>query len=299
MLLWLKATRPQFFTVIIFPIALGTVIAWHQQGVFLPGYFFLALIAGVFCHAGINVLNDYFDHLNQADEFNTEPLTPFAGGSRMIQNKLLSPAQTRRLGLGLLLATVAIGLYLAWSRGWGVLAIGLAGVLSGYFYSAPPLALNSRGWGELLVGLNFGVLAVLGAYYVQVQHLQWMPLAASLPLAFLVAAILYINEFPDRESDQQAGKNTLVVRLGALRARTLFLALVSLSFISIAASVVAGILPLPALIALLALPLGVKATLVLYAAPDYKHSLIPGIQSTILLHSGVSVLLIAAFAARG
>ncbi len=88
--LFQKATRPQFFTIIILPILLGTAIANRLQGVFLPLYFGLSLVAGIFTHAGINVINDYFDHLNKADDLNKTPLTPFAGGSRMIQKGILS-----------------------------------------------------------------------------------------------------------------------------------------------------------------------------------------------------------------
>jgi len=82
---WIKATRPQFFTVIILPILLGTAIGNHLHGVFLPLYFALSLLAGILTHAAINVLNDYFDHLNKTDDLNHTLLTPFAGGSRMIQ----------------------------------------------------------------------------------------------------------------------------------------------------------------------------------------------------------------------
>jgi 1,4-dihydroxy-2-naphthoate octaprenyltransferase len=292
---WLKATRPQFFTVIVLPIGLGTAMAWSHHGIFLAQYFILALCAGILAHAGVNVLNDYFDHLNQADEYNTEPLTPFAGGSRMIQHRLLSPRETFYYGLLLLAGMIAIGLFLVWTRGVPLLYIGLAGALSGVFYSSPPLAFHSRGLGELLVGLNFGVLAVLGAYYVQTQAFDGAVLAASLPLAFLVTAILYINEFPDYDSDRRAGKRTLVVRLGRDKARAFFLLLVVASFLSLLLGVGFALLPLSALLALLALPLAYRAVHVLYAAHDRKHALIPGIQSTIMLHTATSVLLIAAF----
>lgn len=297
LLLGLTATRPQFFSVIVLPIVLGTAIAWREQGIFLPGWFALALLGGVLAHAGANVLNDYFDHLNHADTLNTAPLTPFAGGSRLIQNHLLTPQATARYGLSLLLAAGLIGLYLSWARGLPLLFIGLAGGLSAYFYSAPPLALHSRGGGEALVGLNFGVLAVLGAYYAQAQHFNGGALAASMPLALLVTAILYINEFPDYASDRQAGKRTLVVRLDRETARRLFLILILSSFVVLPPAIALGLLPWPTAWALLSLPWGVLAVQALYRAGDDTRALLPAIKYTIVLHSVFSICLIFGFIA--
>jgi 1,4-dihydroxy-2-naphthoate polyprenyltransferase len=292
---WLMATRPQFFTVIILPISLGTAIAWHLHHVFFPLYFSLSLLAGIFTHAGINVLNDYFDHLNGADDLNHTPLTPFAGGSRFIQNGILTAQETYRLGLFLLFLAVTLGLILVWVRGLTLLWIGLIGVFSGYFYSAPPLSLNSRGWGELLVGLNFGILAVLGAYFVQTQTLSLTPLIASLPLAGLVAAILYLNEFPDYVADKQADKKTLVVRLGPSTARLLYITLLAWSFLCILLGILFHYLPVLSLASLFTVPLGILAIQTLSANYDQPLALIPAIKNTILLHTSVSLVLILAF----
>ena len=292
---WFIATRPQFFTVIILPILLGTAVAWHFENVFFPLYFGLSLIAGVFLHASINLLNDYFDYLNKSDEFNTAPLSPFAGGSRMIQKGIFSHTTIHHYGLFLLLIAISIGLFLVWARGLPLLWIGLIGVLSGYLYSAPPFFLQSRGLGELLVGLNFGVLAVLGAYYVQTQHISLIAVIAALPLTFLVAAIVYINEFPDYHPDKLAGKNTLIVRLGQKRARPIYALLIVLSFFAIALGVVFESLPIYSLVALLTLPLGYLAIKTLYACYNKKTALIPAIKNTIMLHTLVSILVILTF----
>ncbi len=292
--IWIKATRPQFFTIIILPILLGTAIANHLQGVFLPFYFCAALVAGLFTHAGINVINDYFDHLNKADDLNKTPLTPFAGGSRMIQKGILSAKETYHYGLLLLSIAVSIGLFLVWARGLPLLWIGLIGVLSGYFYSAPPFSFHSRGMGEMLVGLNFGVLAVLGAYYVQTQTLNLTTIIAALPLTGLVIAILYLNGFPDFVTDKQAGKNTLVVRLG--KRVPIYILLILFSFIAIIMGVIYHYLPLLSLFSLFTLPLGFKAIKTLYAHYEEEPTkLIPAIKSTIMIHTLVSVFLILGF----
>src|SRR3990170_4153434 len=183
------ATRPQFFTAIILPVGLGAAVAWYETGIFFLGYFFLSLIAAVFYHAGINVLNDYFDYLNGTDNINQTGLSPFTGGSRMIQNKIMTPGETYILGALFLITGSIIGLYLAYERGIFLLLIGTMGLFSGYYYTAPPLFFAGRGLGELLVGLNFGVLSVAGSYYVQAQSISFTAIFASLPLLFLIAAI--------------------------------------------------------------------------------------------------------------
>lgn len=292
-LIWLQATRPQFFTVMLFPILLGTSLAWHAHHQFLPIYFGLSLLAGLLSHAGINVLNDYFD--KAADHLNTTPLTPFAGGSRMIQQGILTAQETYQYGLILLLMAVILGLWLVWMRGWPLLWIGMLGLFSGYFYSAPPLSLNNRGLGEILVGLNFGVLTTLGAYYVQTQTLSIQVVIAALPITFLVTAILYLNEFPDYLADQQAGKQTWVVRLGRPAARHLYTVLITASFLSIMGGVITHQLPPLALAGLSAVPIGWLANQKLASYYDQPFALLPAIKSTILLHTLISLILIWVF----
>jgi 1,4-dihydroxy-2-naphthoate octaprenyltransferase len=293
MLIWLRATRPQFFSVIILPILLGTVVAWHDKQLFSLNYLLWSLLAGITCAAAANVLNDYFDHLNQTDDFNHDPLTPYAGGSRMIQNGTLSPRQTLYYGLILLLITMTVGLYLVWARGLNLLWLGLIGILSVYFYSAPP-SLHRIGLGEVTIGLNYGMLAVAGAYFVQTQSYSLTAFWASLPLTGLATAILYINQFPDFEADRAAGKCNWVVRLGWMRAKIYFNYLILLGFIAILVGIMLKILPMLTGITLVTLPLGLTAIKILQHATE-KHALIPAIKSTIALHISLSLLLIIAF----
>lgn len=292
---WVLATRPQFFTVTILPIILGTSIAWYHEHHINLAYFLLALLAGILLHASINVLNDYFDHLNQTDEVNTTPLTPFAGGSRMIQQALLSPQQTYFYGIILLIVAIVIGCYLIIETDFTLFWIGLVGVLSGYFYSAPPLFLNSKRLGEILVGLNFGILMVLGAYYLQTQQINMIVFCISLPISLLVTAILYINEFPDYLADKQVGKNTLVVRLGRKRACSVYNSLIIINFIMIGIGVLCQYIPWFAVSSFILLPVGLTAISTLrqhYAEPI---ALLPAIKKTILLHTLISLILIISF----
>lgn len=207
------ATRPAFLTVTLVGCLIGLATA-HADGVALqPLTAVVTILAALLAHAGGNVINDYHDALNGADAANTGRIFPFTGGSRFIQNGVMTTAQMARFGYGLLALVIPAGLYLAFASGVGLVFIGLAGLLLGWAYSAPPLHLVARGLGEIVVAACW-LLVVVGADYVQRGGFSWIPVAAGLSFALLVANLLYINQFPDHDSDAAAGKRTLVVRLG-------------------------------------------------------------------------------------
>jgi hypothetical protein len=160
------------------------------------------------------------------------------------------------------------GLWLTLGSGPGLLAIGLAGLLVAWAYSAPPFKLMSRGMGELAITAGW-LLVVLGTDYVQRGELAALPLVAGLPFALLVAAILYINQFPDRRADEAAGKRTVVVRLGARTASRGYVALVAFAYLWLAGALAAGAVPAGAAIALLPLVFSVRAARALLA--DAEH----------------------------
>jgi len=201
---YLAATRPAFLSVTLVACLIGLASA-HADGVTLNTT--LAIVTVLFAlvaHAGGNVINDYHDAVSGADDANTERLFPFTGGSRFIQNGVLSPRDTARFGYGLMALVVPAGVWLTVSAGPALLLIGVAGLLLGWAYSAPPLKLVSRGWGEAVVAACW-LLVVVGADYVQRGDLAWTPFAAGLSFALLVANLLYINQFPDHAGDAAAG----------------------------------------------------------------------------------------------
>lgn len=284
------ATRPQFLPAIAVPVGLGAAIAWHTSGVFSPTFFAVSLFAALCYHAGMNVLNDYYDFKNGADGLNKSPLTPFAGGSRFIQNGLLTPRQTFLLGAGCVAAGTVAGLYLAWAATPLILAVGFLGFLSGYFYSAPPLFLAGRGLGEATVAVSFGLLTVVGSCVVQTKELSVEAAFASMPLSFLIAALLMVNEFPDFESDRLAGKRNLVVRLGKKKGAYTLLAIVFFAFASVIAGVLTGIMPELSLIALLPAGSAFYGAFSIIKNPDGGASMVPAIKSIILAHLSTGVL---------
>lgn len=295
----IAATRPQFFPAILTPITLGTAIAWCEgKGINIP-YYLLSLLAGVACHGGMNLINDYFDHRRGTDDINLQPLTPYAGGSRVIQRGLMSPEEVYRTGKGLIFIACLIGLYLASNNRLWLIPVGLFGLLTGFFYSAPPLFLSGRGLGEVVVALNFGTLSVVGAYYIQSGNLGSEAVIPSIPISLLVAAILFINEFPDYWADRRTGKATLVVGLGRRRARIGLYLLISLTILSILFSVIMGSMPPLALLTVLPALYGFRAARGLWRHFEDEKGLLPYIRVTIHTYTATGVSFILLYIVTG
>lgn len=280
--IYFLSVRPQFLPAIIIPVLIGTAAASKTS--FAPGVLLLTLIAALSYHAGMNVLNDHFDYLGGTDNVNTNALTPFTGGSRFIQNGLVSPRETLTLGICLIALGSAAGIWLALTASPWLFLIGGVGLLTGFFYSAPPLSLAGRGLGEITVGLDFGILAVAGAYIAQTGHLDLTPLIAALPVACLISTLLFINEFPDHEADKATGKRTLVVRLGPEKARYYVAAIAAATYLSIISGVWAGWLPLISLTAVFPAIFIIKGINSLFINYNGGPGLIPAIKSVILAH---------------
>ena len=247
---WLVALRPVSFTASVIPVLVGTAIA--AQDVFRPVLFVLALLGSMAIHAGTNLVNDYFDHVKGTD--NEESL----GQSGVIQRGMLSPRAVLIGGLIAFALGAAIGLAIAAMTGWPVLALGLASVAAGYFYTASPFSLAYRGLGEVVVFIFMGPVIVIGAYFVQTESWAWEPLVASLPIGLLVAAILHANNVRDLENDRRNGKWTLAALAGRPIADYEYIALMLGGYAVVVAMTIAGSAPWPILVTLVTLPLALR-----------------------------------------
>jgi 1,4-dihydroxy-2-naphthoate octaprenyltransferase len=226
------------------------------------------------------VLNDFYDALNGTDDANTERLFPFTGGSRFIQNGILTRSETARFGYALLVAAMAGGLWLVTKVGTGLLLIGAAGVFIGWAYSASPLKLNSRGLGELCVLAGFlGI--VVGADFVQRGSFDMAPLLIGLPYALLVTNLLYINQFPDRKADAATGKRHWVVRLPLPFAARVYPLLSGLALGIMLMLQQRGIIPSVALLSALPVLLSFRAAAILRRHAGEPAALLPAIRFTI------------------
>jgi 1,4-dihydroxy-2-naphthoate octaprenyltransferase len=208
------ATRPKFFPASVLPVVAGTAWGAVQAGGIDIVVAVLALVATMLVHGAGNVLNDVGDETGGSDRRNIARIYPYTGGSRFIQNRIMSTAEMARWGIQLLAVAAVIGLVLVWLRGIGVLAFGLAGIALGIVYSLGPVRLSSLGLGELAIGIAFGVLPVTGAAWLQTGVLDLPVIVFALPVSAWVAAIVLVNEVPDLEADAAVGKATLPVRFG-------------------------------------------------------------------------------------
>jgi 1,4-dihydroxy-2-naphthoate octaprenyltransferase len=310
--LWFRALRAPFLVASVIPVILGGVLAWAYGSGSLtwgplpvfpqPGYFFrvdlflLTLVGAVFVHLATNMLNDNFDYRSGNDLAVTHQ-NPFAGGGRVLTTGRLSVNAHLGVAIAFLGTGSLIGLYLVTQTNLTLLWIGLVGVFAAFFYVAPPIRLANRGVGELFVGLSLGPLVVMGTYFVQTMRLDWGPLFLSVAFGSLVAAILWINEFPDVEADVSVGKRTLMSRLGAERSTYVFLELVATAYAFVLLAVITGTAPWTVVLTFLSLPLARKAYVGLRANYRDPMALIPANAGTIMLTMVFGILAVIGVAA--
>lgn len=280
------AMRPAFLTASIMPVLVGT--AWGQAvgGRLDLAAALLALWATALVHAGANVLNDVGDELGGTDRINTERIYPYTGGSRLIQNGVMSLAQMRRFGLGLIAMAMLLGALLAGLKGPIVLGLGLIGIVLAVAYSLPPLRLASRGLGEPTIAVGFGLLPAMGAAWLQTGRFDSMALLVAVPTAMWVTAILLINEVPDLRADALAGKRTWPVRFGIGGTRAIYLVLHAVAFVATLWLVLRG--PLHWGVLLLSVPLCVLGIVaargIVAAAGAGREALRGSIEKTLGIH---------------
>lgn len=277
---YVAATRPAFLLAAVMPCFIGfSTAALDGLPVHLPTAL-LTVIGAALVAAGANVLNDYYDALNGTDAQNIDRLYPFSGGSRFIQNGVLTERQTAIYGAVLLSAAMLIGVILLPYAGEALLVVGLAGLLISWGYSAPPLALNHRGLGELCIAVSYGSLITVGSDMVQRGEASALPLIASTSYGLLVACLLYVNEFPDMKADASVGKHHWVVRLGVRRARWVYLAMVCMAYSALPLFVLTDRLPASSLLGLLTLPLSLRAATILLRHGETPARILPAIKLT-------------------
>jgi 1,4-dihydroxy-2-naphthoate octaprenyltransferase len=292
---YFAATRPAFLSVTLAGVLIGLGAASAGGLAIDLTKAVLTVLFALMAHAGANVVNDYYDALSGTDAANQERLFPFTGGSRFIQNGVLSLQATRLFGYTLLAAVIPAGLWLTAHSASGLLLIGLAGLLIAWAYSAPPLQLMARGVGELAI-VGGWLLVVLGTDFVQRGAFAALPLVAGLPFALLVGAILYLNQFPDRLADAAAGKRTLIVRLGTQTARWGYPLLTGAAYLWLALALVAGALPALCALGLLPAALSFIACRRLLRHADQPARLTPAIQATIAAANANGLLMALALA---
>ncbi len=247
-------------------------------------------------NAGTNLANDYFDYKSGCDSINTDFSSPFSGGSGLLPKGVLNPREVYIASLVSFIFAGLIGVFLAVTRGWVIVVLGLTGVFSGYFYTTQ---LATRGVGEFIVGLNCGPLAVIGSYYVQTQTIALEPIIASIPLGMLILEVLWINEIPDYYADAKAGKRTLVTRIGRKRAADIYGILMFSTYAVIMLGVSLSLMPVVTLLSFLTAPMAIRAVFVARRNYEDPSKLIPANAATVLIHLLTGLLLCTAYVITG
>jgi 1,4-dihydroxy-2-naphthoate octaprenyltransferase len=225
--IWAMAARPRTLPAAIAPVLVGTAAAYWVAEDFAVGAFVAALIGSVFIQVGTNLANDYSDARRGADTVDR------LGPVRVTSSGLVAPRRVLvATWVAFGVATLA-GIYLATEVGPEILAVGVVSILAGVLYTGGPKPYGYAGLGELFVFLFFGLVAVNGSYYVQLEELDWVPLLLSVPVGLLATAILVVNNLRDIDTDHRAGKTTLAVRLGRKRTRLLYAYLLAVAFATV------------------------------------------------------------------
>jgi len=249
--IWWMAIRPKTLPAAASGVLMGSALAW-RDGSFqlLPAL--AALGVALLLQIGSNVANDVYDFERGADTSERQ------GPLRVTQAGLLTPAQVKR-GMWIIFALAAgLGLYLAFVRGWVVIAIGLAAILSAIAYTGGPFPLGYYGLGDLFVFIFFGVAAVAGTYFVQVGSVSAAAWWMSVPVGLIITAILVVNNLRDIENDRKGNKLTLAVRFGVRGTRAEYLLCIVGAYFIVPIAAALGLIPWMGLLAWLSLPLAVK-----------------------------------------
>ena len=208
---WLAGTRPRTLPAAVVPVLIGSGVALGYSR-FSWWRALLALVVALALQVGVNFANDYSDGIRGSDERRVGPVRLVAAG-------LAPPRQVLAAALGCFVLAGVAGLALAAVTSWWLLAVGAACIAAAWFYTGGPKPYGYSGLGEVFVFLCFGVVAVAGTAYVQMNALSWLGLAASVPAGLLACALLMVNNLRDIGTDTVAGKRTLAVMLGDARSR--------------------------------------------------------------------------------
>ncbi|MDX9703472.1 MAG: 1,4-dihydroxy-2-naphthoate octaprenyltransferase [Candidatus Auribacterota bacterium] len=285
--------RTPFLVASWIPVGIGIGLVHHQNKHVNLFYAVLTFISVTLLHLGSNLANDYFDHITGNDEANTS-VTPFSGGSRVIQDGLINSKTIYTAALYLLSAGTITGIYLAIrTQTIPVFVCGLTGLIIAYFYTAKPLQFGYHGVGELLAGIAFGPLVVIATYCIQTKYFHSCAVFYSIPTGLMVSMILLINEFPDYQADKTAAKNTLVVLLGKKRSLFLLCFLLTLPYIYLYTAYLFKIISHGSLLAYIPIPV---ASYIFYKSIrtyDDPIAIIPACGAMIVMYTLTGLLLIS------
>jgi 1,4-dihydroxy-2-naphthoate polyprenyltransferase len=223
---WVEGARPRTLPAAVAPVLAGTgVAAWDHQEVWWKAA--LALVVSLLLQVGVNYANDYSDGIRGTDEARVGPL-------RLVGSGLAAPSAVKRAAFVCFGLAALAGLVLAVTTAWWLVAVGALSILAAWYYTGGKKPYGYLGLGEVMVFVFFGLVAVLGTYYVQAEQLTWTSLYAAIGVGVLACAILVANNLRDIPTDTTAGKRTLAVKLGDRGTRRLYVLLLAIALVMLA-----------------------------------------------------------------
>ncbi len=285
---WLQAVRAFSFTASIIPVLLGGLYALTYAGdknwALLP----LAVLGGLFLHAGTNLFNDYFDYKRGVDGPETY------GSSRVLVDGLLPPEKIRTGGFVFFGLASAIGAILIYFVGWPIIVLGALGLFGGYLYTGQPIGYKYLAMGDVLVFFLMGPLMVIGGYLVVTGTWNLSVLALSVPIGLLVVSILHANNLRDRIHDGQAGIATVARLIGHRWGKVEYVLLVAGAYVAVGALAWANVLsPWTLLVLISGVPAAKNIALVLKSREAFPEDLATADVASAQVHMLFGVLLIA------
>ena len=288
--IYFRETRPQFLLLTPMCVCVGVgTAAWVKGGMGnLPwGFVILAFIGALCAHIATNVLNDYFDYTSGLD-LKTKP-TPFSGGSGILPKGLMTPKNALIFGLGALGITAAIGICFWAVWGWGILPLGLLGIITIVAYS--PWITKQPYLCLIAPGLGFGPFMVMGTHFVLTGRYDGVSLLASLVSGFLVSNLLLLNQFPDVEADAAVKRRHIPIIMGRAASARLYAVLALAAYLVIIMACIIGDAPATALIALIPLPLALHTIQGVIQNADRIDQLVPYLGKNVMYTLATPLLL--------
>jgi 1,4-dihydroxy-2-naphthoate octaprenyltransferase len=216
---WIKGARPRTLPAAIAPVVLATALAGSKFRIIEA---LLALTVSLLLQIGVNYANDYSDGIRGTDADRVGPI-------RLVASGLASPKEVKRAAFTCFFLACIVGLILAALTSWWIIAVGVAAIGAAWYYTGGSSPYGYMGFGEISVFIFFGVVATMGSYYVQTEHITLQSFLLSVPMGSLACSLLAINNIRDRAKDELVGKRTLAVRLGDKGSRVFFVSLLLLA----------------------------------------------------------------------
>ena len=232
---WFMAIRPRTLPAAIGPLLIGNMLAigLEQFSLLIA---FTSMLCAVLLQISVNLANDYFDFKNGIDT--EERIGPI----RVTQSGILAPSSVRNAMISCLITSLLVGSLLIVHGGWPIAILAVASILGALCYSGGPYPLASHGLGEIAAFVFFGLVAVVGSYYLQAGTTTMTAWLLGCAIGFFNAAIMLVNNTRDISTNTKAGKNTLAVRIGEAQAKVLYQSFVYLPFGIIIAGFLLGAL---------------------------------------------------------